>query len=85
VGHEGGSHAEGRRGAAGRVARPSTGIGDSVTVDRRSVGILFRPSLPPDADMTFTTEEILALVAVGVILAIIVTAYMVISRRKGWM
>ena len=35
--------------------------------------------------MTFTTEEILALVAVGVVLAIIVTAYMVISRRKGWM
>jgi uncharacterized protein (UPF0333 family) len=35
--------------------------------------------------MTFTTEEILALVAVGVVLAIIVTAYMAISRRKGWM
>jgi hypothetical protein len=41
--------------------------------------------LPRTAGMTFTTEEILSLVAVGVVLAIIVTAYMVISRRKGWM
>lgn len=35
--------------------------------------------------MTFSTEEIVALVIIGVLLAIVVTAYMVISRRKGWM
>ena len=35
--------------------------------------------------MSFTTEEILGLVAVGVVLAIVVTVYMVISRRSGWM
>jgi hypothetical protein len=52
--------------------------------DGGSVGILGNSPIP-DAGMSFTTEEILALVAVGVVLAIIVTAYMVISRRKGWM
>lgn len=35
--------------------------------------------------MTFSTEEIVALVIIGVLLALVVTAYMVISRRKGWM
>lgn len=35
--------------------------------------------------MSFTTEEIIGLVIIGVLLAVVVTAYMVISRRKGWM
>lgn len=35
--------------------------------------------------MSFTTEEIIGLVVIGVLLAVVVTAYMVISRRKGWM
>jgi hypothetical protein len=35
--------------------------------------------------MTFTTGEILALVAIGFVLAVIVAAYMIISRKKGWM
>jgi hypothetical protein len=35
--------------------------------------------------MTFTTGEILALGAIGFVLAVIVGAYMVISRKRGWM
>ena len=35
--------------------------------------------------MTFTTTEILALAAIGFVLAVIVAAYMIISRNKGWM
>ena len=35
--------------------------------------------------MSATIEEILGLVGVGVVLAVLVTAYMVISRRRGWM
>ncbi|MAB72984.1 MAG: hypothetical protein CMJ54_10820 [Planctomycetaceae bacterium] len=35
--------------------------------------------------MNFTTGEILALVGVGVFLGGIVAAYMIISRKKGWM
>ena len=38
-----------------------------------------------DSSMSFTTEEILGLVGIGVVLAVVVTAYMVISRRSGWM
>ena len=35
--------------------------------------------------MSFTIGEILALVGVGVLLGGIVAAYMIISRKKGWM
>mgnify|MGYP004176026877 CR=1 FL=1 len=35
--------------------------------------------------MSFTTGEIVAVVGVGVFLAGIVAAYMIISRKKGWM
>lgn len=44
-----------------------------------------RPSGEGARSVTFSTEEIVALVIIGVLLAIVVTAYMVISRRKGWM
>jgi hypothetical protein len=35
--------------------------------------------------MTFTTAEILVALGVGLVLAAAIGAYMVISRRKGWM
>jgi hypothetical protein len=35
--------------------------------------------------MNFTIGEILALVGVGILLGGIVAAYMIISRKKGWM
>ena len=35
--------------------------------------------------MSFSKEEIIGLVIIGVLLAVVVTAYMVVSRRKGWM
>jgi hypothetical protein len=37
------------------------------------------------AGMTFTTAEILVALGVGLVLAAAIGAYMVISRRKGWM
>lgn len=49
------------------------------------IGIAFDGSDLRSGPMTFTTGEILALVAIGFVLAVIVAAYMIISRKKGWM
>jgi hypothetical protein len=35
--------------------------------------------------VTFSTGEILVALGVGVVLATAIGAYMVVSRRKGWM
>lgn len=35
--------------------------------------------------MPFTTGELIGILVVGGILSVVVGAYMVISRRKGWM
>jgi hypothetical protein len=35
--------------------------------------------------MSFSTGEILLAVGVGVALAAVIGAYMVVSRKKGWM
>ena len=35
--------------------------------------------------MPFSTGELIGMAVVGVILALVVGSYMVISRKKGWM
>lgn len=35
--------------------------------------------------MTFTTGEILVALGAGIALAAVIGAYMVVSRKKGWM
>ena len=40
---------------------------------------------PNDGVVTFSTGEILVALGVGVVLAAVIGAYMVVSRKKGWM
>jgi hypothetical protein len=40
---------------------------------------------PYDGTVTFSTGEILVALGVGVVLAAVIGAYMVVSRKKGWM
>lgn len=44
-----------------------------------------RPPAVDSATMSLSAGEILALIAVAVVLSAIVATYMVLSRRNGWM